>query len=273
MAIRPKEGRYYKDGLGGVGGPAEHSGREVYPWLVRFGFDDRVYTDDGQYHVSCAGWRDLVSECDAEGNPIEDEAMTEAAQLVMKEGAYYEDGEGDVGGPASLDVDRDDGYFWAVPFPSGPRRYSRKGVCFNKFFQRRDLVREVPTPSAPEAPKPETITQEMVDRAILDAVKAGDASRAVEIHDAWDDLRRVMQQKAEQQDKPQTADGWLPWEGGECPVDEVDVIDIRFRDGSKELGLFAGEVNWEHESSPFDVKYYRPAKPEGTSRNATAEMT
>ena len=56
------------------------------------------------------------------------------------------------------------------------------------------------------------------------------------------------------------ADGWIEWKGGECPVEDDAVIDIRFRDGNEERGVHA-DWDWEH-SGGGDIIAYRLHKPE-----------
>lgn len=89
-----------------------------------------------------------------------------------------------------------------------------------------------------------------MDRAILDAVKAGDASRAVEIHDAWDDLRRVMK----------AHDGWIQWGGGKCPVDGDTEVEVKFRYGGMRTALRASLSYWGHDGDGHDIIAYRIAK-------------
>lgn len=181
MAIQIKEGRYYKDGLGSVGGPAERVENDYYPWLIKFSGILRTYTDDGARFVDNGGHdTDLVSECDAEGNPIKDEAMTEAAQLVMKEGAYYEDGRRRVFGPMSC---RNvlSSFPWVALNAVDYTSFTNTGVAKGGYH---NLVREVP--------KTGTITQEMVDRAILDAFKTGDVARANQIYQTWVGMHRAL---------------------------------------------------------------------------------
>ena len=66
---------------------------------------------------------------------------------------------------------------------------------------------------------------------------------------------------------PQPADdGWIPWEGGECPVEVGTRVDVRYRDGWEGDGL-AFMWRWHHatqESSDvkeLDIIAYRVVKP------------
>ena len=56
-------------------------------------------------------------------------------------------------------------------------------------------------------------------------------------------------------DAVRDADGWIEWNGGECPVEDNAVIDIRFRDGNEERGVDA-DWDWEH-SGGGDIIAYR----------------
>ena len=66
---------------------------------------------------------------------------------------------------------------------------------------------------------------------------------------------------------PQPADdGWIPWEGGACPVEVGTRVDVRYRDGWEGDGL-ASKWRWHHatqESSDvkeLDIIAYRVVKP------------
>lgn len=53
------------------------------------------------------------------------------------------------------------------------------------------------------------------------------------------------------------ADGWIKWDGGECPVGAEVEVDILTADGEGEA-LKAGDFVWEHHNAPYDISYYRP---------------
>ena len=66
---------------------------------------------------------------------------------------------------------------------------------------------------------------------------------------------------------PQPADdGWIPWEGGECPVAHGTVVDVRYRDGWEGDGL-ASKWRWHHatqessDAKEVDIIAYRVVKP------------
>jgi hypothetical protein len=53
------------------------------------------------------------------------------------------------------------------------------------------------------------------------------------------------------------ADGWIPWAGGECPVDaNVEVI-IKDRSGKVWRFGVAGDYDWNHDEEPLDILFYR----------------
>jgi len=50
--------------------------------------------------------------------------------------------------------------------------------------------------------------------------------------------------------------GWIQWSGGECPVSENILVDVMFDDGLKpDLGVKAGDYDWENKSKPNLIKY------------------
>ena len=60
------------------------------------------------------------------------------------------------------------------------------------------------------------------------------------------------------------SDGWISWDGGECPVDGDVVVDVKFRaQGQADLdGDVADNFRWEHFSNGADVVAYRLHKSE-----------
>ena len=63
-------------------------------------------------------------------------------------------------------------------------------------------------------------------------------------------------------------DGWIPWSGGECPLDRLTQVDVRYRNGDELMGAgltwLAGSYdwnhNWNHDESDYDIIAYRIAK-------------
>lgn len=67
---------------------------------------------------------------------------------------------------------------------------------------------------------------------------------------------------------------WIKWEGGECPVPEGTLIDVKYRDGHKQKGCPAGltpakferhALFWGHSGIAADIIAYRLAKPKKTA--------
>ena len=60
------------------------------------------------------------------------------------------------------------------------------------------------------------------------------------------------------------ADGWIEWNGGECPVGDFDEVQVKFKvdDGSGMEGCEAQELHWHHEDAVFDIVAYRLHKQE-----------
>lgn len=69
------------------------------------------------------------------------------------------------------------------------------------------------------------------------------------------------------------ADGWIEWNGGECPVENGLMVDIRVRDGREERNLAANTLTkgrtpdascafWKNDGMAGDIIAYRLNKPE-----------
>ena len=53
-------------------------------------------------------------------------------------------------------------------------------------------------------------------------------------------------------------DGWIQWNGGECPVPARTRVDIRFRRGGDESNRIAEALEWEHgKLGWWDIVAYR----------------
>lgn len=44
-----------------------------------------------------------------------------------------------------------------------------------------------------------------------------------------------------------TGDGWIPWDGGECPVDSKSLVNVQMKDGEIFTGAPARFWDWSHE--------------------------
>lgn len=66
-------------------------------------------------------------------------------------------------------------------------------------------------------------------------------------------------------DKPKVdADGWIEWKGGECPVGQFIIVEVRYRDyfnGVNHIGD-ARVYDWNYHGSHTDIVAYRLHKPE-----------
>lgn len=57
------------------------------------------------------------------------------------------------------------------------------------------------------------------------------------------------------------ADGWIEWKGGECPVGEDDLIDVKFSDGDSLFGV-GNAWDWRYDPDICNIIAYRLHKPE-----------
>lgn len=56
-------------------------------------------------------------------------------------------------------------------------------------------------------------------------------------------------------------DGWIEWDGGECPVGPNAVVEVKLRSGSGYQGWQAKTFDWPHLGMPLDIIAYRVVKP------------
>ena len=87
-------------------------------------------------------------------------------------------------------------------------------------------------------------------------------------------LARIAELEAElasQTATPQPdSDGWIEWNGGECPVDRGTMIDAKFRNENRWSFCFAHGLCWRHNSVPGDIIAYR-VRPETTDTARSGE--
>lgn len=50
---------------------------------------------------------------------------------------------------------------------------------------------------------------------------------------------------------------WIEWKGGECPVLGLELVDVRFRDGSTAERESASTWGWRKDGSAHDIIAYR----------------
>lgn len=83
---------------------------------------------------------------------------------------------------------------------------------------------------------------------------------------AYLSLRKVKPLKPTKAERP-----WIKWEGGECPVPEGTLIDVKYRDGEKFKkvpALGAYNYYWHHVGASDDIVAYRLAKPKKAAEPA-----
>src|SRR5690554_437124 len=55
------------------------------------------------------------------------------------------------------------------------------------------------------------------------------------------------------------ADGWIPWNGGDCPLPDDARIKVMTRNGVEHrLPIHAGNQRWGHGGGQYDITAYRP---------------
>ena len=106
-----------------------------------------------------------------------------------------------------------------------------------------------------------------ITKELMEALKLA-KSNALGMSSTWHVVTAKVIAKAEAiLAAPQPADdGWIPWEGGDCPVAHSTIVDVRLRNGW-EGDLLASVWCWHHatqESSDvkeLDIIAYRVVKP------------
>lgn len=58
------------------------------------------------------------------------------------------------------------------------------------------------------------------------------------------------------------ADGWIEWFGGECPIDGILIVDVKFANGIIYRESSANSHAWASAGAPYDIIAYRLHKPE-----------
>ena len=187
------------------------------------------------------------------------EIAAQEQPLQLAEGKYYERRDGEVVGPAVHDSTGN----W--PWRIGDFYYDNDGT-FSPEPQSIDLIREVPPPvSEPEWP-PELVAQ-------LEAESVTPKPLQLHIDDKW--LQKMADKEdgkcvsaggwvADVQKREAEADGWIEWHGGECPVDRLATVDLRFVDGYVLKNRLAEDYDWtwETEEPECNIVAYRVVTPE-----------
>lgn len=75
-------------------------------------------------------------------------------------------------------------------------------------------------------------------------------------------LIRKGEQSGCRKDDAQVTEPWIKWEGGECPVDRSQQVDVIFRDGGSAGPLGASYFRWKHIGNMDDIIRYRVVRPD-----------
>ena len=109
-----------------------------------------------------------------------------------------------------------------------------------------------------------------ITRELLVALKGLMAlsDHRVDLRDAAKAARAAIARAEAALAEPQPdADGWIPWAGGECPVGQDTLVDLRYRDSEKwpdKLGVPSGYCHlessypyWRNDGGSSDILAYR----------------
>ena len=103
-----------------------------------------------------------------------------------------------------------------------------------------------------------------ITKELLDALKMATLQNQLDMLMTGEELRKCESAIAKAEAilaAPQSDDGWIPWEGGECPVGSDAVITIKLRRGDVDYTRNACLYDWRHINDPFDIIAYRVVKP------------
>lgn len=71
------------------------------------------------------------------------------------------------------------------------------------------------------------------------------------------DARAALAETADTPAPAPASGGWTKWEGGECPVAEWVVVEVRYRDTRTARLYSPRQFRWRHEQNMFDIVEYR----------------
>lgn len=105
-----------------------------------------------------------------------------------------------------------------------------------------------------------------ITKELLDALKYAASALGTDGNDPIDLI--IAKAEAALAEPQADEDGWIPWSGGECPLDRLTQVDVRYRNGDELMGAgptwLAGSYNWNHnwnhDESDYDIIAYRIAK-------------
>jgi hypothetical protein len=66
--------------------------------------------------------------------------------------------------------------------------------------------------------------------------------------------------------------GWIEWKGGECPVDRMAQVDVKFKDGDVWLNMRAGGLAWAPFPFGFRIVAYRLSDRLADERSEPADL-
>ena len=81
---------------------------------------------------------------------------------------------------------------------------------------------------------------------------------AFSLADAFDAMASPVETPLPKIDPDPDADGWIPWDGGECPVMPDNAYRVKWRDGEiSSVSLNIGSWLWNHDGGPADIVAYK----------------
>lgn len=98
---------------------------------------------------------------------------------------------------------------------------------------------------------------------------SGSACIRIPLADVAEFARRIAAFAGGAHTEPAQADepdeeGWIKWEGGECPVSPWAWVAIRMQNGQVHGCIRADVFSWEHEGAPdWNIIAYRPSEKQG----------
>ena len=105
------------------------------------------------------------------------------------------------------------------------------------------------------------ITKELLDalKDLLDANAIPSTARKERA--AYDKAHAAIAKAEAALAAPQPSYGdWIPWKGGECPVERGDVVRVKAKNGEIDTDK-AHFYDWHHTGSSLDIIAYRVVKP------------
>ena len=107
-----------------------------------------------------------------------------------------------------------------------------------------------------------------ITKELLKALKMATLQNQLDMLMTGEELRKCESAIAKAEadlSAPQSDDGWIPWKGGVCPVQDGTKVDIRYRNGddngNESYCWCAEDHDWQHDGSAYDIVAYRVVKP------------